>query len=379
MNRKLFSAIFSVLISSLVSSQTPIDVTEQTIKIGALSETELIYGFAQGDQIVFNFNEVNGKELKELHILDFPGTLKFSDFKAKKIENKVFNVDEKSIYRFKFYNSALSGRICKIKIQRIPKEEKFINFNTAIKWIVKQDTTWNVYTENILIKQDSIKIPGIRKVLASEEIREEIILDKVQRVHSTTNENGNKTAVFFTLPNNTLTNYESKNVIAWAYWVGVNEESNIAWKNNQRTISTTVKSIAGLTTSPLGALALGAVTDLALPSTGEDVAYGLVDETNKDLFFSGKQYRGFDFGKGIGGYKSFTNQNVLQGKYYIVLSNDNLMQGIDANIKVSAIVEHKKFKDEKYTEYKITPIYEKKILKEPIIKTTKIPVNFDSE
>ena len=58
MNKKLFLSTWLLLINSIFFAQAPIDVTEQTIKIGALDEVELLYGFAQGDQIVFNFNEI---------------------------------------------------------------------------------------------------------------------------------------------------------------------------------------------------------------------------------------------------------------------------------------------------------------------------------
>jgi len=42
----------------------PVDVADLTIKIGAMGSEELFYGFAEGDQIVFNFEELKGKELR---------------------------------------------------------------------------------------------------------------------------------------------------------------------------------------------------------------------------------------------------------------------------------------------------------------------------
>ena len=51
-----------------------------------------------------------------------------------------------------------------------------------------------------------------------------------------------------------------------------------------------------------------------------------------------------------------------------------MMQGIDANVKVVAIIETNKYEDKAYTEMTVTPKYEKKMFSDPIIKTSRIPV-----
>lgn len=365
--------------TSNLSAQA-IDVTEMTLKVPMLSEEVFYYGFAEGDQIVLSFNEVNGKELKEVEVIECPKSSKFSDFKISKIENKVINVNSKNVYKFRFYNSSLGGRICKIKIQRIPLNEKFKGFNTSVKWIKERDTTWNTYTNDVMVGYDTLKIQKTRKVVELEEKIEEVIMDKSQRVHSTSNtNNSNKTSLFFKLPQNTSNGYESKKVIAWAYWIGVGEESNIAWQENRKTIIGAIKDVTSITTTPLGALAIGTVANLILPSNGEDVSYALVDEANVNLFLANNQYRGYDFGKGIAGYKRFTDQSLMQGTFFIAMSNDNYFQGIDVNVKVSVIVERKKFKDEIYFDKQLSPKYEKQVIKEPIVTIKEYPVTFDSK
>lgn len=377
MKTKLFLCLAVLFSVAAIHAQTPIDVTEQTIKVKAFSEEVLYFGFEEGDQIVFNFSEVDKKELKEIEIIEFPASSKFSDFKTSKIENKTINVNAKAVYKFRFYNSSLGGRICKIKIQRIPSDEKRKGFNCAVKWVTQQDTTWNSYTKEVLSGYDTLRIQKTRKVLELEEKVEEIVLDKTERVHSVTNNNGNKSTVFFVLPQNIQNEYESKTVVAWAYWVGVGEESNKAWQQNKKVIVGAVKGVAGLYLSPLGSLALGTVTNLMLPTIGENVGYSLVDETNKNLFYAGQQYKGFDFGDGIASYKRFTSQGLLPGKYFVILTNDNKFFPINVNVKVSAIIEHMKYKDEVYIEKQLTPKYEKQIIKEPIISTKELPVTFD--
>lgn len=97
-------------------AQETIDVTDQKIKINALSEEIVYFGFAAGDKVIFNYEEIDKKELKELEILEYPDNSKFSDFKTSKVEGKTFAITQNCIYKFRFKNTAIGGRICKIKI-----------------------------------------------------------------------------------------------------------------------------------------------------------------------------------------------------------------------------------------------------------------------
>lgn len=101
-----------VMTSFKIFGQEPLDVTEQTIKIGGLKEEELYFGFAAGDKIVFSFQEADNKEMKEIEIVEYPNNSKFSDYKSKRIENKTINVTKTGVYVFRFKNSAIVGRIC---------------------------------------------------------------------------------------------------------------------------------------------------------------------------------------------------------------------------------------------------------------------------
>ncbi|MBL7799849.1 MAG: hypothetical protein JNL95_03910 [Chitinophagales bacterium] len=375
--RQLISFFFlSILttVSITTFAQQVVDVTDQTIKIGGLKEEELYFGFAKGDKVIFNFKEINDKELKEVEIIEYPENSKFSDFKTTTIENKTLNISKQGVYIFRFKNSNVAGRICKIQIQRIPLSNETTDFNTSVKWVTRQDTSWNTYTKDIVVGYDTTYEQRTKRELISTEQREELITDKTQRVHSQTSGNGNKSDLFFTLPTNQITAYETKTVISWAYWVGVGEDANLAWKSNAQSISTLTKGIATYITSPLGALAIGTVTDLMLPKVGEDVGYSIADQRNKDLFIAGYQYNVWDQGKGVAGYKKFTEQGMCQGTFFVCLYNDNIIQAIDVNVKVIAIVERKVFADKKYTEIVVKPRYEKKIYSDPIIRSSEIPI-----
>lgn len=277
----LLPCIFIIVGFKLIAQEI-IDVTDQTIKIGGLKEEEIYFGFAEGDKILFNFKEINNKELKELEIVQYPYNSKFSKYKISKVENKTLSVTKTGVYIFRFKNSAITGRICKIQIQRVPSNESLKIFNTTVTWINKQDTTWNTYTKDVIIAYDTTYQQKTKIELVSTEQKEELIMDKSQRVHSTSNANGNKTSLFFTLPKNEKGNYVTKKVIAWAYWVGVGDEANQAWKSNMKTVSNLAKGVATLYTTPLGALAVGAVTDLMIPKVGENVYYAQIIFKNKN-------------------------------------------------------------------------------------------------
>ena len=154
MKKNLFF-LFSFLVTFQYSqSQSPIDVADNTLKVKGHNEEIFYYGFAEGDQLIFNFQEVNGKELKEVEILEFPSSSKFMDYKTDKIENKIINITKTAIYKFRFSNSSLSGRICKFKIQRVPANETTKNFNTSVYWKTIYDTAYFTVKEKYLVRKE---------------------------------------------------------------------------------------------------------------------------------------------------------------------------------------------------------------------------------
>jgi hypothetical protein len=57
-------------------------ITQTTVKIGGLGTEELYFGFEEGDQIIFNFEVVKGKDLKEVEIFEYPNSSIFMDYKT---------------------------------------------------------------------------------------------------------------------------------------------------------------------------------------------------------------------------------------------------------------------------------------------------------
>ena len=371
--------ILCLLITGLSFGQR-IDVADLQLKIRPGTSEELLYGFADGDKILFTVEELNGKTINEVIVSEYPESVKYKGLDVKKEKNKEFTVANRSVYRFKFSNSTKEERLCSVKIQRVPAKPELKNFNTAVKWVTKQDTTWNSFTKDIVTGYDTLHVQKARKAVVFEKLYEEVVLDKNQRVEPKGTSFGeNRTTVGFALPATVIGKDETKKVIAWAYWVGVGEESNEFWKQNRKMLVGAVQSATTMFSSPLGGIAAGAVTNLVLPTNGEDVEYALANEQNSKLFMHDKAFKYFDSGKGIAAYKRYIDASLLQGKYYVLLSNDNYVQPIDVNVKVSAIIEHIKYKNETYTDRVISPRYEKKIVKEPQISTSRIPVTFDTK
>lgn len=350
------------------------NVAELQLKIDPSAEEELYYAFAAGDKIVFSIEETTGQTLGEVSVTEYPETVKYKVHGLKKEKNRQFTVPVTAVYKFRFANTDKEIRQCSVKIQRIPASAATKNFITSVHWKTVQDTVWNAATRDVVTGYDTLYSQKTRKVIDFERKYEELVLDKNQRVNAKTTLGESKTTVGFALPADVVSRLETKKVIAWAYWVGVGDESNEFWKQNRKMIVGAVQGAAAYFTTPLGGIAAGAATNLALPVNGEDVEYALLNEQNSKLFMQGKIFKPLDNGKGIAAYKRFTDTGMLQGRFFMALVNDNYIQPIDVNVKVSAIIEHIRYRDEQYTEKVVNPRYEKKIVREPSIVTTKIPV-----
>ncbi|KOS06296.1 hypothetical protein AM493_09815 [Flavobacterium akiainvivens] len=368
--------LLCLLFSGLCFGQK-ITVAELNLKLDGNTQEEVMYGFAVGDKIVLEM-QATGSAFGEVKVYQYPNTeVPVYTATAVKEEKKEFTVLNKSVYLFRFKNTVTGKRSLNVTIQRVPKNSSTKDFNTAVKWVSVNDTAYAPEEKSIVVGYDTLHTQKTRKVVASEQKYEEVVMDKSQRVSAKTSFGDTRTSVNFSLPANAISAYETKKVVAWAYWVGVGEESNEFWKQNRKMIVGAVQGAASYFSTPLGGIAAGAIANLAMPVNGEDVEYALVNEANCKLFTDGKACKPFDSGKGIAAYKRFTDATMLQGKYYVALANDNYVQPIDVNVKVSAIIEHIKYKDEKYTDTAITPRYEKKTVQKMVLTPKKIPVTFD--
>ena len=308
MKQFLFTAICCLfLITS--RSQTPIDIAENTIKVSSMGEEIFYYGFAEGDQLIFNFEEVDGKELKELEISFMPSNSIFMDYKTKKITNKVIQIRETGVYKFRFANSNIfSGRVCKFKLQRIPANESTSKFNTTVYNRVIYDTSYADVQERFMTKSDT----------SFQEVMNQIVT-----IHSMGSDRGNKGFVTFFLPANT---------IGWSYYIGVGEPGENMYRSASKELMYNSNRLIG--GNPLNALTLGSYSYLHMLEKGEKVLYYLVEGKNANQFGEGRQ---FDYIRTRRVINDYERMDIVKNSLSICLENDNVIFPINVTVKVMAM------------------------------------------
>lgn len=306
-----------LVILSLVSyAQKIVEVAESTLKISGLSEEVFYYGFAEGDKLIFEFQEIKGKELKEIEIIELPTSSKFMDYKTNRIGSKTIDITRTAIYKFRFSNSAISGRICKFKIQRLPSSTTTQNFNTNVYWQTVYDTTYTPTQERYLEKSDTT-ITNVVEQIA-----------KVSS-QSALNGNPNKTVVDFTLPENT---------IAWSYYIGVGTEGKAAYESAKEDfLNSTAKSVSKIPGyGTMAALALYGLNTFSKVQGRDNVKYWFIsDWDNVLLFQSGNSFLQYKQGDVVNDAAQV--KAPLTGKVYLGLLNDNVMEPIEVIVRATAI------------------------------------------
>src|SRR5690242_16000403 len=126
--------IVLLLTGSLLHAQTPIDVFNRTIKINPVSEDTMYFSFAKGDQVVFDFESVSGRDLMEFEVFQYPHFSKFRKDNQVKMKSEKLSIEETGVYWFRMANRSGTGRDIKLHIWRIPASASTKNFNTTVKW-----------------------------------------------------------------------------------------------------------------------------------------------------------------------------------------------------------------------------------------------------
>ncbi|WP_346882848.1 hypothetical protein [uncultured Algibacter sp.] len=355
MTKKILLAFIIIITQNVAATGTPILVTESTISLNLDETEELFFSFAEGDIIEFSFEMLKGKHLKEIEVFELPNNKVFSDFKVSKITKRQIQIRNKGLYKFRFYSSSLTKRVGKIKIYRIPADDSTINFNTNWKWETVRDTIYTPYTIDSITGYNTIKYKEKVRELVKTENVEDLLFNKNQRVHSYYNENRSSTYLRVNLPSPIATKLKEEKVIAWAYWIGVGQEAQQAYQENAKSVESLANGITSIYGTPLAGLAVGTITELLIPKTGEDVYYSFIpDYENAEKFVKGQTYLQFDTGKGVAAYGKNTNRT--HGTFYIGLINDNKFQGIDVDVKVVAVKEVKVFEIVEYDREREEPI-----------------------
>lgn len=343
----------------------PVDVAELTIKVGLAQYEDLYYGFAEGDQIVFSLETMDGKPLKEVEIAEYPDNSKFMDYKPILIKDQIVKVNKTAVYRFTLHNTPMGGRVCKIKIQRIPKSEDLISFNTNWEWKTVYDTTYVPYTQDSIVGYDTTYIPYTVKELVKTDTNY-IDQSKNERIHTRLNPDGDKSVISFDLPPNVNTEYRTQQVVAWAYWFGTGDPPKIS--SQLASASSLVYKI-----SPVAALALG-VLSLTQTSAGNNLNYFILsDKEAADIFYYGTGTFSI-YDSGDGSSASSRNTTRLQGRIYFGFDNDHAYP-VDVDVRFSVVQITKTYQDIQYQKEKITARKVTLNKQRMVVATDKIRVN----
>lgn len=346
MKTKLLINILMLCIANSIYSQNLVDVANLNVKLSFDETQEVYYSFDTGDEIIFSFQMKKGRHFKEIEIASSTNVI-FTEFKAKKIINKRIRVRKKGVYRFRFYSSSLTNRVGNVKIQRIPSSTSSISFDTGWKWKTAIDTSYISYKKDSLIGYQIVHYKETIKEMVNKKKEEILLFQKSQRVHSRANQNGNKAYLKVNLPRLENTGLKREEIIAWAYWIGVGNEGRDAYEKNVRSFSKSIGKVANAYyQTPLAGIAVGAIAELIIPNKGHDVAYYFINDfSNLKLFLDDQRFYLFDSGKGRAAYGRNDRQ---KGTFYIGFSNDNLVKGIDVDVKVVVIKETKIYEYKTY-------------------------------
>jgi hypothetical protein len=319
-----FGVFILLLILSvpIQAAQEAIELADNTFKMKGHGEILFYYGLSQGDQLVFTFEEINGDEISQIEISEYPSNTKFMTCKAKKIEPKLINVTRTAVYFFKLKNSGFFGRVCKLKVHRIPATAATVKFNSSVYWRTVQDTIFSKTAERYLIKSDTSI---------------QTLLDKTIKIATSIplRPHLDKELIEFSLPSGTA---------SWSYYIGVGSEGQRVFSKTKSGFFNSAASVA--TQIPgygsMAALALYGINAFQLIQGEDNVKCALItDSKNAQLFMAGQPYQYFQQSNVLS--EASQMKSPLSGKVYFGLQNDNLVEPIAVKLNVTAVVIRQKW------------------------------------
>ena len=312
--------------------QKTVDVAESSIKIGIKGEETIYFGFAEGDQLIFSFEEINGKEMKEVEITEMPANSRFIEYKTSKLENKTISIPRTAIYKFRFENSALIPRVCKYKIQRIPAGEATIKFNSTVYNDTYFDTSYTTEIESFIDKTDTV-INNFQ--------------ERTIKVNSMTAPGSSKSTFNFVLPENT---------VVWSYYISADKAGQQVYLDASKNLNENAGVIIEKFPKygPLAAVALEAPSYLTRLDSGQHINYWIVEGENAELFSAGQQFRFLKKGKAI---NDFARMEPGDRAFHFCLHNDSKDTQVTVTVKITAILVNEKFSSQPVRKMHITQRY----------------------
>ena len=160
--------------------QPKVEVCDLILQLKGKEVKEVYYGFAAGDQIIVDFNEVEGRPVAGLEILEYPENIRFREMETAEVRGKTLYVQVSGVYKFSIFNER-GERNCKLRISRVPVSEKTRAFRTAVRWVDRYDTT---YVDNRPAAVENRVVQRSRQVLDKVDTTIINLTDNKERVHS---------------------------------------------------------------------------------------------------------------------------------------------------------------------------------------------------
>lgn len=360
--KTIFVLMFcSLLIKGWGMPVEPIIVTEQTLKING--EQRFFYAFEEGDQILIDLSLVKGKNLKELEVLVYQGGSRFQDRQVEKLVSKVIKVPKRAVYEFRLKSGG--AKVVRFKLKRIPYYEARSDFDTHVRWKTVKDTIRRNYRERTNVVYDTTWVTKYRRVLHKIDTGYLEVVNQQERVHSRTNlSNSNINTLRFNLPPTIEKKLFEQEVLAWAYWIGVGQEG---MENYDKELKKFLRMAASkiITKNLLAGIALGVYSVVYNPPKGENIHYTLTTSHN------GKKST-VSNGNIISTFGRETKQ--LEGQVDLKLTNDNIMNGLNVNMQLLAVVQKRHYVMEGHQERVITPLEKKEIKGKVLVREREVPI-----
>jgi len=308
---KIFSLILAIAMLTAFRShaQKPVVVIESTLKLGPFKEEVFFYGFAAGDKLVFDFEEENDKEVKEVEITELPASSKFLDYKTKKIKEKTINIANTGIYKFRFANGILP-RVCKFSIRRIPANESTQNFNTTVYTRTVDDTLYSNDKESYIDKSDTVATN---------------LQDRNVKLQAGTGSGLNKSNFNFLLDENT---------IAWSYYIYTDDAGKKLYEEAAKKLAEDPIKTKFQQFGPLATEAHGDNSYLKKLETGKQINFWVVEGENADLFMNGAQFK---FIKKGTIFNDFSKMPYRKGSLYFCFSNPSTTEPVNITVKITSL------------------------------------------
>ena len=342
----------------------PVIVTEQTLKING--EQRFFYAFEEGDQILLDLSMVKGKFLKELEVLVYKGGSRFQDRQVEKLSGKTIKVPKRAVYEFRLKSGG--AKVVRFKLKRIPYYESRSDFDTHVRWKTVKDTIRRNYKEQTKVVYDTTWVTKYRRVLHRIDTGFVEVVNQQERVHSRTNlSNSNINTLRFNLPPNVEKKLYEQEVLAWAYWIVVGQEG---MENYDQELKKFLRMAASkiITKNLLAGIALGVYSVVYNPPKGENIHYTLTNSHNGKKSTVSNGNITSTFGR---------ETNYLQGHIDLKLTNDNIMNGLNVNLQLLAVVEKRHYVMEGHQERVITPLEVKKTKGKVLIREREVPVIYN--